>query len=167
MEQWAFIVGSSASILRFDSALARTLLYTTTRLGVYKTVVEKVKKSNSIEGKGKSTLNLAELSFFQKLYCAGFAGFVGSMVGNPADLALVRVQADTILKDSERRNYKNVFDAIKRIGKDEGILALWRGATPTIVRGIAMNLAMLSSYDEVKERAMRYMDSGETFQIRL
>ena len=75
MEQWAFIVGISGSILRFDSALARTLLYTTTRLGVYKTVVEKVKKSNSIEGKGKSVLKLAELSFFQKLYCAGFAGF--------------------------------------------------------------------------------------------
>ena len=27
---------------------------------------------------------------------------------------------------AERRGYKNVFDAIIRIGREEGILALWR-----------------------------------------
>lgn len=88
-----------------------------------------------------------ELSFVQKASCASFAGFIGSLVGNPADLALVRMQADARLPEAERRNYKNVVDAFRRIVKDEGFLALWRGATPTVVRAIVLNLAMLSSYD--------------------
>lgn len=110
---------------------------------------------------------LEDLSFFQKAYCASFAGFIGSLVGNPPDLALVRMQADARLPPAERRNYKNVIDAFSRIAKDEGFFALWRGATPTIVRAIVLNLAMLSSYDEVKERIMTYMGSKETLNIRL
>lgn len=90
------------------------------------------------------------MSFFQKAYCAAFAGFIGSLFGNPPDLALVRMQADNQLPIEERRNYKNVFDAFARITKEEGILGLWRGATPTIVRAVVINLAMLVSYDEVK-----------------
>jgi solute carrier family 25 oxoglutarate transporter 11 len=97
------------------------------------------------------------LSFFQKAYSALIAGFVGSLVGNPADLALIRMQADSRLPLAERRNYKNVVDAFKRISKEEGFFALWRGATPTVIRAMALNLAMLASYDEVKERLMTYM----------
>jgi solute carrier family 25 oxoglutarate transporter 11 len=58
------------------------------------------------------------LSFFQKAYCASFAGFIGSLCGNPADLALVRMQADNQLPLADRRNYKNVFDAFARITKE-------------------------------------------------
>lgn len=60
------------------------------------------------------------------------------------------MQADARLPEAERRNYKNVVDAFRRIIKDEGVAALWRGATPTVIRAIVLNLAMLSSYDEVK-----------------
>lgn len=91
-----------------------------------------------------------DLTFFQKAYCASFAGFVGSLVGNPADLALIRMQADSRLPLEERRNYTSVGNAFSRIVKEEGVMALWRGATPTVIRAIALNLAMLSSYDEVK-----------------
>jgi len=46
-------------------------------------------------------------------------------------------------------------------------MALWRGATPTVIRAIALNLAMLSSYDEVKEQIMARLNSPETLSIRL
>jgi len=49
-----------------------------------------------------------------------------------------------------------VFDAIVRICKDEGVLTLWRGSTPTIVRGMAINAGMLTTYDEIKERVADY-----------
>jgi len=81
-----------------------------------------------------------------------FAGAVGSFVGNPCDLALVRMQSDSTLPLAERRNYKHVFDAFGRIIKEEGVTACWNGATPTIARAIAMNVAMLVTYDECKER---------------
>jgi len=36
--------------------------------------------------------------------------------------------------------------------KEEGVLGLWRGCTPTVVRAVALNLGMLATYDEAKER---------------
>lgn len=132
-----------------------------------KQLQKQLKSKTKQKGEVIFTLNVDELSFFQKAYCASFAGFIGSLVGNPPDLALVRMQADSRLPEAERRNYKNVVDAFRRISKDEGFFALWRGATPTIIRAIVLNLAMLSSYDEVKERIMKYMESKEIIQIRL
>lgn len=78
-------------------------------------------------------------------------------MGTPCDLALVRMQADSTLPLAERRNYKHVFDAFARIVREEGVTSCWNGATPTIVRAMVMNLAMLVTYDECKERLTAYM----------
>mmetsp|Transcript_27188 Transcript_27188/g.26237 ORF Transcript_27188/g.26237 Transcript_27188/m.26237 type:complete len:95 (+) Transcript_27188:451-735(+) len=56
----------------------------------------------------------------------------------------------------ERRNYKHVFDAFGRIVKEEGITSCWNGAGPTIIRAIALNVAMLVTYDECRERLGTY-----------
>lgn len=88
-------------------------------------------------------------------------------MGNPPDLALVRMQADNQLPPAERRNYKNVFDAFSRISKEEGILGLWRGATPTIIRAMALNLAMLATYDEAKEFLLHKFYSQENMEVRI
>jgi solute carrier family 25 oxoglutarate transporter 11 len=39
------------------------------------------------------------------------------LVGNPADLALIRMQADSRLPVEERRNYTSVGNAFSRIVK--------------------------------------------------
>ncbi len=57
-----------------------------------------------------------------------------------------------MLPVEERRNYKHVFDALRRVIAEEGITNCWNGASPTIVRAIAMNVSMLATYDEAKER---------------
>lgn len=54
------------------------------------------------------------------------AGAIGSFVGNPTEIALVRMTSDGHLPLSERRNYQNVFDAIVRIFREEKISTLWR-----------------------------------------
>lgn len=54
------------------------------------------------------------------------AGAVGSFVGNPTEVALIRMTSDGRLPLEERRNYRNVFDALVRIYKEEGVLVLWR-----------------------------------------
>jgi solute carrier family 25 (mitochondrial oxoglutarate transporter), member 11 len=93
-----------------------------------------------------------------------FAGAFGSFVGNPFDLALVRMQSDATLPLAERRNYRNVFDAFRRIVSEEGVTACWNGATPTILRAMSLNVAMLVSYDESKERLTAYLgkDASKT-----
>jgi len=138
-----------------DAALLRQLLYTTTRMGVYTTSFEKIKER---EG---------SVSTSNKIKCALIAGFLGSALGNPADVALVRIQADPTLPLIERRNYRNVFHALSKIIKEEGVLTLWKGSSPTIVRGIAVNLGQLAPYDEIRERLNKFTGSCDTISTRL
>lgn len=124
-----------------DSALFRQATYTTSRLGLYKQFTDFFSKRN--EGK-PPTLN-------QRVFSSMLAGGLGSLIGNPADLSLVRFQNDTTLPPEQRRNYKNVFDAFGRIIREEGVQTLWRGATTTVGRAILLNIGMLVSYDEAKD----------------
>jgi solute carrier family 25 oxoglutarate transporter 11 len=66
---------------------------------------------------------------------------------------------------AERRNYTNVFNAFSRIISEEGITACWAGATPTIARAVALNVAMLVTYDECKERLTAKL--GKEYNPRL
>ena len=49
------------------------------------------------------------------------------------------------------RNYKNAFEAIFRIARDEGLFTLWRGALPTMGRAMVVNAAQLASYSQAKQ----------------
>jgi solute carrier family 25 oxoglutarate transporter 11 len=91
------------------------------------------------------------LPLYQKALCGLTAGAIGASVGSPADLALIRMQADATLPLAQRRHYKNAFHALGRIVADEGVLALWKGAGPTVVRAMALNMGMLASYDQSVE----------------
>lgn len=61
------------------------------------------------------------------------------------------MQADSTLPPAQRRGYKNAFHALYRISTEEGVLALWKGAGPTVVRAMALNMGMLASYDQSVE----------------
>lgn len=56
-----------------------------------------------------------------------------------------------ILNAADRRNYKNVFDALFRIIREEGLFTLWRGAIPTMGRAMVVNAAQLASYSQAKQ----------------
>ena len=120
------------------------MVYGTLRLGIYFNMTEYIKKEKN---------GGENLSIMQRASCSITAGALGSFVGNPADLALVRMQADTALPEAERRNYKHVFDAFSRIVSEEGVTALWKGSIPTMSRAVSLNTAMLVSYDTAKDAA--------------
>lgn len=54
--------------------------------------------------------------------------------------------------------YKNVFDALFRIIKEEGLFTLWRGAIPTMGRAMVVNAAQLASYSQAKQALL---DTGK------
>lgn len=124
-----------------DSALLRQATYTTARLGIFRSLFDWRKQAN--QGK--------DLPFYEKVAVALTAGMLGSVVGNPADLALIRLQADQTLPVDQRRNYKNVVDAFKRIIKEEGVLALWKGSGPTVARAMSLNAGQLATFEEIKQ----------------
>ena len=123
-----------------DAGLIRQATYTTTRMGVYKTLVDNYQAKNP-----------GPMSFLPRALASLTAGAVGSVIGNPADLSLIRMQSDSSLPVEQRRNYKGVFDAMARTVKEEGVLTLWRGCLPTVYRAMAINLGMLGPYDQFKD----------------
>lgn len=88
---------------------------------------------------------------YQKMLLGMFAGGAASVVGNPADLALVRMQADSVMPPAQRRGYRGITDAVVRIVREEGVAALWRGSAPTVLRAVFLNMALLATSDQIKE----------------
>ena len=80
---------------------------------------------------------------------------IGGAVGNPADVLNVRMQNDKALPPDQRRNYKNVFDGLIRLVREEGPMALTRGLVANTSRGVFMTAGQLASYDEFKKLLLK------------
>jgi solute carrier family 25 oxoglutarate transporter 11 len=83
-----------------DAAIGRQMVYGTARIGLHRKFSDKLVELNS----GKP------VSFFAKTLSGMASGAVAVCIGTPFDIALVRLQSDSMAPESERRNYKNVFD---------------------------------------------------------
>lgn len=112
-------------------------------------------------------MSIEEVSFFEKFYCSVTAGAIGSIIGNPMDLILVRFQSDTMQPPEKRRNYKHAGDAFMRIIREEGVLALWRGVTPTMARAVLLNFGQLAPFDQAKEFLNKMTNTKDTVSTRL
>merc|ERR1712232_514019 len=106
--------------------------YTGARLGLFDQFTAMAKKPGE------------KLSFGMNAVCALGAGGIAALVGNPADLALIRMQADSMLPAAERSGYSNVFSALGLIVKKEGPMGLMAGCGPTATRAMALNFGMLA-----------------------
>jgi len=49
-----------------------------------------------------------------------------------------------------RRGYANALDCVVRVAREEGVLALYTGATPTILRAGALNSTLLAITSQLK-----------------
>lgn len=67
------------------------------------------------------------------------AGCVGAFIGTPAEVALIRMTADGRLPELERRNYKNVFDALFRIFREEGKNKIYKHIKRLLISQITYN----------------------------
>ena len=85
-----------------SAGLLRQATYTTARLGIHAKIVDFLKEQN----KG------APLPLVQKAGAGLAAGGLGAIFGSPADLSLIRMQADGTLPAAERRNYTGVAHAL-------------------------------------------------------
>lgn len=99
--------------------------------------------------------NKGNVPFWQKSVASMSAGAIAVVIGTPFDVALVRMQADTMRPVEQRRNYKNVFDACARVMREEGLSRLYAGLTPNVLRGMSMNVGMMACYDQAKEVIMK------------
>ena len=126
-----------------DAGLLRQCIYASVRLGVYKAIYERRLQQIKEEGRG-------EITFTERLGLSLVSGFVGSIIGNPLDLSLVRLQNEVYLKPEQRRNYKNVLDVLLRIPNEEGLLVYWRGFATFSLRVMALTSSQLTTFDQFK-----------------
>lgn len=135
--------GLSASILR-------QMTYSLTRFGVY----DALKTRLSVTGE--------PLPAWKMALAASVAGGLGGVAGNPADVILVRMTSDANRKVAERFGYRNCFDGLFKIVRNEGVGALFRGVEPNVARAILMNASQLATYDVFKNGLLRakLLDDG-------
>ena len=125
-----------------SAGLLRQAVYTTARMGLFQTFMDKLKARAAASGQS--------IGFKERTGASVAAGGIAAMIGNPADLALIRMQSDGMKPLAERKNYKSVIDALSSITKSEGVGALWAGAGPTVVRAMALNFGQLATFSEAK-----------------
>lgn len=133
--------GISALYAGLSAALMRQAVYGTARIGLHREF------SNILKDRQEGDT----LPVHLKVASSMGSGAIASFIGNPFDVSLVRMQADGMRPAAERRGYTNVFNALFRIAKEEGVFRLWKGVEPTILRAMAMNVGMMASYDQFRE----------------
>ncbi|KZC10027.1 Mitochondrial 2-oxoglutarate/malate carrier protein [Dufourea novaeangliae] len=138
-------VGVRGFFVGWTAGLLRQLTYSTARLGMYTTLYDLCQQY------------LGCLNYPTMIGMGMISGVVGSFVGSPTDLVLIRMIADVNLPPEKRWNYRNGFVGLITIAKNEGVRALWRGSTATVIRGAVVNGTQLGTYSKVK---LMLIDTG-------
>ncbi|ERS99372.1 hypothetical protein HMPREF1624_04572 [Sporothrix schenckii ATCC 58251] len=125
-----------------SAGLLRQAVYTTARLGCFDTFMGRLSVRARERGRA--------IGFGDRATAGLAAGGIAAMIGNPADLALIRMQSDGLKPIAERKNYRSVIDALGSIARSEGVAGLWAGAAPTVVRAMALNFGQLAFFSEAK-----------------
>jgi len=127
-----------------SAGLLRQAVYTTARLGFFDTFM----KALTVRAEEKNQ----KIGFKERATAGLTAGGLAAMVGNPADLALIRMQSDGLKPAAQRANYRGVGDTLTSIVRNEGVARLWAGASPTVVRAMALNFGQLAFFSEAKSQ---------------
>mmetsp|Transcript_26833 Transcript_26833/g.77318 ORF Transcript_26833/g.77318 Transcript_26833/m.77318 type:complete len:295 (-) Transcript_26833:97-981(-) len=140
--------GISGLYAGLNFAMWRQGTYTTSRMGLYDVLTPHFAGSNG------------KVSALGKMAAGVTAGSIAATACCPVEVGLIRAQADARLPLEERRNYRGLFDAVKRIAATEGVPALWRGVGPTVGRGAVVSMTQLATYDQAKEMLQPVLGDG-------
>ncbi|KAJ0416299.1 2-oxoglutarate/malate carrier protein [Aspergillus carlsbadensis] len=127
-----------------SAGLLRQVMYGTSRLGFFGTFENGMKRHASRQGRS--------YTFFDRAAAGIAAGALGALIGNPAEVALIRMQSDGMRPREQRARYRSVVDAVVRIVRSEGVRTLWSGTTPTVVRAMSTNFGQLTFFSEAKHQ---------------
>lgn len=127
------------------ASLLRQMTYSTTRFALYG-YLNRVYNQNKTSG--------------MTMLCAGVSGGIAGLVGNPAEIVLVRMSADGAKPFQQRFRYRNALVGLWRVGREDGIKAYFRGLGPNITRSILMNISQIATYTEAKKSLLASKDLG-------
>jgi solute carrier family 25, member 39/40 len=71
---------------------------------------------------------------------------------------------DCAVEDTQQRRFNSTFDGIRKIARNEGILTLWRGLSPTLAMAVPGNVIYLAGYEwmrvDPRSPIRRYVSEG-------
>lgn len=123
---------------------AATLLRDVPASGMYFMTYEWLQRVLTPAGKSRS-----DMSVWRTLFAGGMAGIFNWMVAIPADVLKSRLQT------APEGTYPNgIRDVFRQLMKQEGVGALYKGATPVMLRAFPANAACFLGY----EFAMKFLN---------
>jgi len=137
-------------------ALVRHVFYSGTRISVYEQLKATLQQQQQQQAGGLAA-QAAQPGVGAKLLMGLTAGAVGQAVAVPADLVKVRMQADARAVAAGKQvapRYQGMADALVKITRQEGVVGLWRGASPAVQRAALVNLGELATYDQAKQAVL-------------
>ncbi|KAL1953694.1 hypothetical protein VTO42DRAFT_2367 [Malbranchea cinnamomea] len=54
---------------------------------------------------------------------------------------------DCLVEETQRKTFTSTLDGLRKIARNEGLLSLWRGLSPTLVMAIPANVIYFTGYD--------------------
>jgi solute carrier family 25 protein 39/40 len=67
--------------------------------------------------------------------------------GLEATAATAASSADCAVQEVQKRTYTSTFDGMRKIARNEGVTALWRGLSPTLVMAVPANIIYFTGYE--------------------
>jgi solute carrier family 25 (mitochondrial dicarboxylate transporter), member 10 len=124
--------GLSASVLRQST-------YSTARFGLYALLSQSAQRHASPADPARP------LSAAWTVACAGAAGGLAGLIGNPTEVVLVRMCADGARPEAERFGYRNGVVGIWRVAREEGVGAFGKGLSANVTRSVLMSMFLFPS----------------------
>lgn len=136
----------------------RQMTYSTVRFGVYEDLKYRFSPLPTVSDP------TAALSILDLTVLSSLSGFVGGVVGNPADVLNVRMQSDGGKAIELRYNYRNAANGLIQMVGKEGFSGLFRGVVPNASRASLMSASQLASYDVFKALYMKQFNLSDGFR---
>jgi solute carrier family 25 citrate transporter 1 len=110
---------------------------------------------SAIKQKVMAYQNTDQLHHWQSLVIGGLSGGMGPLVNNPLDVVKTRLQKQ-VVKPGQTPKYTGLSQACVVIAKEEGVLALWKGITPRLLRIMPGQAITFMTYEAVSTQLHRY-----------
>jgi len=123
-----------------SAGITRQVIYTGSRLGLYDIFTDMARDKET-----------GKLGFAQTAGCGLAAGGIAALIGNPADLSLIRMQTDSMAPKAQQVGYRHVGHAMSSIVAEAGPAGLLKGCVPTSIRAMGLNLGMLAGNSFAKD----------------
>ncbi|KAE8714201.1 putative Soybean protein regulated by cold-2 [Hibiscus syriacus] len=145
--------GFSGLYAGLSPTLVEIIPYAGLQFGTYDTFKRWIMAWNRLRSSNTSSTTDDSLSSLQLLICGLAAGTCAKLVCHPLDVVKKRFQIEGLQRHPkygarvEHRAYRNMFDALNRILKSEGLHGLYKGIVPSTIKAAPAGAVTFVAYE--------------------